>query len=535
MGRQKCVCREHTGRPGRAVMAWPHTNTGNMKIFTTEAIHRINDMTVERASISRLDMMERAANAVTYEIISRWMPSQRIVIFAGPGDNGGDALAVARQLAEQAYHPEVYLFNIKSGRLSSSCSTNRERLKDVPGVTLNEVVDRFVPPELGPQDLVVDGLFGSGLRSPLSGGYASLVQYINDSDAFVLSIDIPSGLFGEWNMGCDHRNIVKADLTLAYQFKRLSFFFAENAQFVGKVKVLDMDYDEDAIARTPSDFYLIERSDVKEMLRPQKPFINKYDNGTVLLVAGSYGMMGAAELAARGAMRAGAGLVTVHAPRCGFVPLSVAVPEVLFEGDSNEIITTNIQLSHNYTVVALGPGMGSEIETLEAIDAFLKTYRRPCILDADALNCIARRPVLLRSIPKGSILTPHRGEFDRLFGEHQTEEERLKKAIEMSKQFEITIVIKGHYSMTVRPDGKVYINSSGNAGMATAGSGDVLTGVVAGFIAQGYSADTGVVLGVYVHGLAGDLAAAKQGTHGLIAPDIAQSVGLAINDILRTP
>lgn len=507
-----------------------------MKIFTTEAIQRICENTIKRANISRIDMMERAAGAVTYEIISRWLPSKRIIVFAGPGDNGGEALAVARQLAEQGYRSETYLFNIKSSHLSANCSANRDRLKPMSDrVQFHEVVDNFVPPELGPTDLVIDGLFGSGLRAPLTGGYASLVQYINDSDAFVVSLDIPSGLFGEWNTGSDRRNIIKARLTLAYNFKRLSFFFAENAQFVGEVKVLDLDYDLGAIAHTPSDFYLIERSDVKAMLKPQNPFINKYDNGTVLLVAGSYGMMGAAVLAARGAMRAGAGLVTVRAPRCGFVPLTAAVPEVLFEGDSNEIITTNIQLSHSYNVVALGPGMGSEIETVEAIDSFLKTYRRACILDADALNCIAHRPVLLRSIPKGSILTPHRGEFDRLFGEYQTEEERLKKAIEVSRQLGITIVIKGHYSMTVRPDGKVYINSSGNAGLATAGSGDVLTGVIAAFVAQGYGTDTGVVLGVYVHGMAGDVAARTHGTHGVIAPDVANSVGIAINEILRQP
>ncbi len=506
-----------------------------MKIFTTDGIRRIDEATVEKENISMLDLMERAASAIAYEIISRWRPSKRIVIFAGPGNNGGDALAVARMLVEQGYRPEVYLFNIKSSHLSSCCSTNRERLIATNIEDFHEVVDNFNPPQLGVSDVVIDGLFGSGLRSPLKGGYSALVQYINDSQAYVVAIDTPSGLFGEWNMGADHRNIIKAKLTLTFQFKRLSFFFSENAQFVGDVKVLDLDMDQDAIARTPTDFYLIEKEDIKAMLKPHKPFINKYDNGTVFLVAGSYGMMGAAILCARGAMRAGAGLVTVHAPACGFIPLATAVPEALFEADANEIVTSNIKMYHQYGIVALGPGMGTAEETIDAIDNFLKAYRKPCILDADALNCISSRQILLRSIPKGSILTPHHAEFDRLFGMHQTDEERLKKAIDVSKLYEITIVLKGHHSMTVRPDGKVYINSSGNAGMATAGSGDALTGVIAAFIAQGYAPDWGVVTGVYVHGLAGDIAVQEHGTHGLNAGDIANSVGKAIQSLLRKP
>lgn len=504
-----------------------------MKIFATEGIRHIDEATIESENITTFDLMERAASAVTFELVSRWRPSKRFVIFAGPGNNGGDALAVARMLYEQGYHPEVFLFNIKSSHLSDCCKTNREALLQIEGVDYTEIVDNFNPPALGPEDIVIDGLFGSGLREPLKGGYTALVQYINNSKAFTVSIDVPSGMFGEWNMGCDRRNIIQAKLTLAFQFKRLSFFFAENADFVGECKVLNLDMSQDAIASTPTDFYLIEREDVKNVFRQRKPFTNKYDNGTVFLVSGSYGMMGAAILAARGAMRSGVGLVTVHAPRCGFVPLQTAVPEALFEADRNEIFTTAIELHHRYNVVALGPGMGTAEETLEAVDSFLKNYRQPCILDADALNCIAMRPMLLRSIPKGSVLTPHASEFDRLFGQHSSDEERLKKAIDVSKLYEITIVLKGHYTMTVRPDGKVYINSSGNAGMATAGSGDVLTGVIASFIAQGYAADWAVVLGVYIHGLAGDIAVETHDAYGLTASDIAEDLGRAIHDIMK--
>ena len=506
-----------------------------MKIFTNDGLRRIGDRTLEKENIMMLDLIERAASAVSYELISRWRTSKRFVIFAGPGDNGADALAVARMMYEQGYRPEVYLFNIRSAQLSDCCLANRDRLIEVAGDDIDfiEVIRNFNPPALDENDVVVDGLFGNGLRTPLRGGYTSLVQYINSSGAYVVSIDIPSGMFGEWNMGNDRRNIIHADLTLTYQSKRLAFYFAENAEFVGDCKVLDLELDRESLARTPTDFYLIEREDVHEVMHPRNPFINKYYNGTVLLIAGSYGMMGAAVLAARGALRVGAGLVTVHAPRCGFQVLQTAVPEALFEPDRNEIMTTSIDLRKTYSVVALGPGLSTYDETLEAVHQFIMNFKRPCLLDADALNCIARRPMLLRSIPPRSVITPHAIEFDRLFGEHHTDEERLKKALDVSKIYNITIVLKGHYTMTVRPDSKVYVNSSGNPGMATPGSGDVLTGVISGLIAQNYQPDWSVVLGVYLHGLAGDLAAQEHGTYGMVASDIVEHLGKAIMDVMK--
>ena len=504
-----------------------------MKIFTNEAIKKIDRETIAGDGITELDLMERAASAVAYEIISRWLTTKRIVIFAGPVNNGGDALAVARMLYEQGYRPEVFLFNIKSSHLSECCAANRKRLIEMGDIDFTEIIDNFTPPELGPDDVVVDGLFGSGLHSPLKGGYTSLVQYINNSEAFIVSIDMPSGLFCEWNEGSDRRNIIRADLTLTFGSKRLSFFFSENAEFIGQCIVLDIELNANAIDSTPADYYLIEKEDVRNMLKPRDPFINKYDNGTLLLIAGSYGMMGAAILAARGAQRIGAGLVTVHAPASANTIMQTSCPEALFEADESDICTTIINSKRRFSVVALGPGMGTSDETIDAVDHFLKNYRKPCLLDADALNCIAARPMLLRSIPKGSIITPHTGEFDRLFGKSVTDEERLKRAINQSKMYNITIVLKGHYTMMIRPDGKVYINSSGNPGMATAGSGDVLTGMIAGLIAQGYSPDNSVWMGVYIHGRAGDLAAQKLGQNSLIASDIINNIGPAILDIKR--
>lgn len=506
-----------------------------MKIFTNDAIKHIFERSIELEGITMLDMMERAASAVTYEIMKRWRSTKRIVVFAGPGDNGGDALAVSRMLFEQGYSPEVYLLNVKSSHLSPCCSANRDRLYQLDGIKYTEVTETFNVPELTENDVVIDGLFGAGLRRPLQGGYTSLVQFINDSGAYIVSIDMPSGLFGEFNASVDRRNIIKADLTLAYQFKRLSFFFAENAQFLGECKLLDMELNPKAYDTISTDYYMIDSDDASAMIHERNPFSHKYDHGTILLVAGSYGMMGSAILAARGAMRSGAGLVTVHAPRMGYVPLQTAVPEALYEPDINDYVTTKIVKDKPFSVVAIGPGITSCDETLDAVDTFLKNSKYPCLLDADALRCIAKRPMLIRSIPKGSVLTPHTGEFDSLFGKHTSDEERLLKALHICRLHDITIVLKGHHTATVFPSGKVFINSSGNSGMATAGSGDVLTGVIASFIAQGYQPDLGVVLGVYIHGLAGDIAAQEHSEYGVMAGDIADNLGRAIKQTQRPP
>ena len=504
-----------------------------MKIFTTKEIKAIDARTVELEQISQIDLMERAATSVAYEIMSRWRPDRRFIVFAGPGNNGGDALAVARLLWAEGYtRIEVFFFNVPSSRLSDCCRINRDRLVAVNGIDYTEVVGgEFDPPALGYGDIVIDGLFGSGLMEPLKGGFTSLVQYINDSKAFVVSIDTPSGLLGEWNLG-DRRNIVRANLTFAFQFKRLSFFFAENADFVGECKVLDIALSQEAMRSTRSNFYLVEDYEVKNVLRRRPLHCNKYNFGNMLLVAGSYGMYGAAVLAARAAMRSGVGLMTVHGACSGHDILQISVPEAKYESDHDDWITTDITLNHTYNAVALGPGLGTDEKTIDALEIFLKNYHKPCVLDADALNCIAKRPMLLDCITAKSVITPHATEFDRIFGTHHSEEERLRRAIEMAKKYQLVIVLKAHYTMTVNTDGRVYINSNGNPGMATAGSGDVLTGIIGALLAQGYDSRTSAVLGVFIHGAAGDMASVTNGTYGMVAGDIVDNIGQVIRNLI---
>lgn len=511
-----------------------------MKIFTSAAIRELDAATCQAQNISSVDLMERAAELVTDELNSLFVPGQRFVVMAGPGNNGGDALAVSRMLIERGYkNVEVFLFNIPRnidgqliGKLSHDCEEEKKKLLEVEGVNFTEVSREFIPPILSDKDVVIDGLFGSGLKEPLKGGFMSVARYINESGAFVVSIDIPSGLFGEDNSQVIRRDVIHASLTLTFQLPRLSFFFEENSDVLGEWKLLNIELDEAAMKDKLTDYRLVERRNVRPLINKRRPFTGKRDYGSAMLFCGSIGMMGAGVLCARATLRAGAGLATLHGPKKGALIVQTAVPEAMYEPDRNDNFITDMRLHHDHQAVAVGPGIGISESTVDALENLLKTCRSPLVLDADALNCISRRPSLLTLLPAKTIITPHIGEFDRLFGEQRNSEERLKMAIEMARQYNIIIVLKGHYTMTVRPRGSVYINPTGNPGMATAGAGDVLTGVIAGFLAQGYSPEHAALIGVYIHGLAGDMAAAENGEFGLVAGDIADNVGKAINNVL---
>lgn len=505
-----------------------------MKLFTNEEIRAIDRFTIENEGVTSLDLIERVAEGVTDEICTRWRPNKPTVVFAGPGNNGADALAAARLLYERGFRPEVYLFNIGGDKLSADCVASRDRMRqEVPDIAFTEVISRFNMPQISKNHLVIDGLFGSGLREELQGGFKTLVQYINEECATVVSIDLPSGMFGDWNPQMVSRNVIHATLTLAIQFPRICFFIADNAEMVGEWKVLDIGLSHTAISSTPVSFCLVEKRDVQHRLLHRKPFASKADFGSAILYAGSYGMMGAAVLAARGCMRAGAGKLTVAAPRCGYEILQTAVPEAMFQPVRTDGRIAEIRPERSFNAVAIGPGIGTHEMTVKALEDFLATVSHPVVLDADALNCMAVRPAMLNTVPVLSIITPHPGEFDRLFGPQPSAEARLRKAIEMAKYYNILIVLKGHHTAIVRPDGKVYFNASGTPAMATAGSGDVLTGTILGILAQGYSPEVAAIIAVYAHGLAGEMAAAEQGEYGVTAGDIAANIGKAIKEIMQ--
>ena len=505
-----------------------------MKLFTTEDIRAIERDSITADGITARTLIERVANAAATEIAARWRPTKRTIVFAGPGNNGADALATAIRLIERGFKPIIYLFNIGGNSIKNECIQYRNAFRNnLPDTEFHEIINAFNTPELGPADLVIDGLFGSGLREPLTGGFMALVRYINESGAQVVSLDIPSGMFADWDKQSPSRDIIKAKLTLAVQFPRTAFFFPERAELVGQWKILDIGLSQDAAERTKSTFHLVEAAEVRNLLRQRPKFCSKKDFGSALIIAGRFGMCGAATLACKGALRSGAGKVTLFAPQCAFQIAQTAVPEAMFDADDNKIMLSQIQPTHTHNAFGIGPGIGTADTTIAAVGAFLKTAKSSLVIDADALNCIAKRPELLNHLPLLTILTPHAGEFDRLFGEHQSQEDRVKKALEIAKYYNILIILKGHYTTLIRPDGKVYINSTGTPAMATPGSGDVLTGILTSFIAQGYKPEVSAILATYIHGRAGEMAAEVHGEYGVTASDIADCVGKAIAEIMR--
>lgn len=505
-----------------------------MKLFTNEQIRAIERHTIETEGIPPGEIIERVAEGVADEIAARWRPNKPTIVFAGPGNNGADALATARLLYEHGFRPSVYLFNIGSDKLSRECAAVRDRLvQEIPEVDFHEITSRFTPPDITSSHLIVDGLFGAGLREELRGGFQSLVQYINDEKPTVVSIDLPSGMFGDWNPRIVNRNTIHATLTLAIQFPRLCFFIPDNADLVGEWKVLDVGLSQQAISSLPAEFCLVEKRDIHRRLRHRKEFASKADFGSGILYAGCYGMMGAAILAARGAMRGGIGKLSICSPKCGYNILQTAVPEAIYRNNRGDLNMTEIHPERDFSAIAIGPGIGTNEMTVKALEDFLSSIDKPVILDADALNCIALRPAMLNNVPILSIMTPHAGEFDRMFGPQPSSEARLRKAIEMAKYYNILIILKGHYTAIVRPDGKIYFNSSGTPAMATAGSGDVLTGLLLAMLAQGYLPEIASIIAVYIHGLAGEMAAAEQGEYGVTASDIAENIGRAIRETMK--
>ena len=506
-----------------------------MKILTATQIRELDKYTIEHEPIKSIDLMERAARALTAAIIHRWAPSVPVVVFAGPGNNGGDALAVARMLSEQNYQVQTFLFNI-SGKLSADCAEQKQRLISKRGrPLLTEVTQEFDPPQLERGMLVVDGLFGSGLNKPLAGGFASLVKYINGSKAEVVSIDVPSGLMTEDNSYNVRANIVRADVTLTLQHQKLSFLFAEYQQVIGQLQVLDIGLSAEGIEKTDAHYTLVDESQVRAMLRPRDPFAHKGMMGHALLVAGSYGMAGAAVLAARACMRSGVGKLTVHTPRRNAYILQTAIPEAVLHTDREETIFSEAVATEGFQAMAIGPGLGTSEQTGIAMIAQIRRAQCPVVADADALNILATKHAWLQQLPKGIILTPHPKELERLEGQCTDSYELLSKARMLAERLQGYVILKGHRTAICMPDGHIVFNATGNAGMATAGSGDVLTGIILGLLARGYQQREACILGTWLHGRAGDLAARQLGEESLMASDIITFLPKAFLSLIPNP
>ena len=504
-----------------------------MKILTCTQQKEADAYTIANNNILSINLMEKAASLIADEISKRWDRSHRIVVFAGAGNNGGDALAVARLLFSKSYPVEIYLFNIK-GTISEDCMTNIQRLQQCGFTDYHEISNAFEPPKLTAEDVVVDGLFGSGLNKPLSGGFASVVKYINASNAQVVSIDLPSGLMGEDNSNNLRTNIIRADLTLSIQLPKLAFLFPENEDIVGEWKTLDIGISQEFIAQADTPYIITEASEMSQLIKPRKRFAFKNNFGHALLIAGSSGMAGASILAARACLRSGVGLLTIHTPVCNHDILQTAVPEAMVQNDVHELYFAEPVDLDNYQAIAIGPGIGQEEETALATFDQLADCYIPAVLDADAINILSSHRNYLNRLPRRSILTPHIGELERLIGRCNDSFDRLTKAKELAAYLQCYIVLKGAYSTVITPEGKFYFNPTGNPGMATGGSGDVLTGIILALLAQGHSQENAARLGTFVHGLAGDIACRRTGEISLTANDIIAALPEAWKELCET-
>ncbi len=502
-----------------------------MKILPVEKIREADAYTIKNEPVSSVDLMERAAGKIFKWMKKRIKKDRNIYVFSGPGNNGGDGLVVARKLSKSNYNVKVYIVKF-SDKTSDDFKINLERLKKETQVTVEEISnENNIFPDINAGDIILDAIFGSGLTRAVKGIAGEVIDKINASSAVKIAVDTPSGLFADKPSLIDGNHIVHADYTLSFQFPKLAFFMPENDRFTGDWHILDIGLHPDYINSVQTENFFTLKEDVKPILKKRPKFSHKGTYGHALLIAGSYGKMGAAVLAAHGCLRSGAGLLHVHLPKSGYTIMQTALPEAMISLDRYENYFSQIPDLSQYNAIGIGPGLGKEHQSQMALKILIQEFKNPVVFDADALNILSENPTWLQFLPPGSILTPHPKEFERLAGKWGNGFERLEMQRNFSKKYNVYVVLKGAYTSVCTPDGKCYFNSTGNPGMATAGSGDVLTGIITGLLAQRYSPGQAAVLGVFLHGLAGDFAADKKGFEAMIAGDMVNNLGKAFKKL----
>ena len=489
-----------------------------IKILSAEQIRQADQFTIRNEPIPSIALMERASLAFTNWFVTHFSPVHMVYVICGTGNNGGDGLAVARLLMERTYKVQVYVVgNIEAG--STDFTVNLNKLS-----RFSHVKDVGDLPKPGPEDVIIDALFGSGLSRPVAGLYQEIITHLNSLPSVKVAVDIPSGLFADQS---SQGTIFTADHTVTFQQPKLAFFFPQNAPYVGEWYVLPIGLDQSFIEEQPTSHFALSRRYIQDKIKSRKKYDHKGTYGKALIMAGSYGKIGATVLAARAALRSGVGLLTVYTPACGYTIIQTAVPEAMVITDNQANELSDIPSFDNYDAIGIGPGIGKSRYTFESIKKTLEVAQLPLVIDADGLNLISENRELLQIVPEYSILTPHPTEFKRLAGDWKDDFERLGKQKAFSQEYNVILLVKGAHSTLTTPAGDVYFNVTGNPGMATAGSGDVLTGIITALLAQGYAPEDAGVIGMFIHGMAGDIACEEKGQTGLIASDIVANISTA--------
>ena len=507
-----------------------------MKILSVEQIREADRYTIEHEPISSIDLMERASSACLRWLLSnkssplhrKKLREDEINIFCGTGNNGGDGLAIARMLLKK--NVQVSVFIVSAGNEpTKDFLQNKNRLEKFSRNAVTEIKSVKQFPQFNKKDVVIDAIFGTGLSRKPEGLFAKTIECMNKSGAKIISVDMPSGLFAD--VYTPHKSIIQATHTLSFQLPKLSFLFPENEKYVGEWHILDIGIDENFISSLPAKYFLIEKKNVAALFPRRKKFSHKGTYGHTLVAAGSYGMMGAAVLCTRAALHSGSGLVTSFIPASGYNIIQRSVPESLAAVSSSEKFLSGPLPEKNFSSAVIGPGIGKNQATVRWLKKVLTEIKVPRLLDADALNIISENKTLLKNIPAGTVLTPHPGEFIRLAGKSKNDFERFELQKAFAKKNNVFVVLKGANTCIATPDGKAYFNSTGNPGMAKGGSGDVLSGIIGALLARGLSPLDACIAGVYIHGLAGDIAAEKYSMESMTASDIIDSLAEAFKSI----
>ncbi|WP_017733405.1 bifunctional ADP-dependent NAD(P)H-hydrate dehydratase/NAD(P)H-hydrate epimerase [Nafulsella turpanensis] len=488
----------------------------SIKILNARQIHEADAATLTHEQITSLELMERAASAFVRAYVEMYAEKRPVFIFCGTGNNGGDGLAIGRLLLNQQYKVQVYIVR-ENGKTSQDFRENLDRLnKFHEPKTISEAGQI---PDFPEDAIIIDALFGTGLSRVVEGLYAEVIHSINQSMVEVVSVDIPSGLYADAPADPGGA-IIKADCVITIHQPKLAFMMPENGKWMRKWKMVNIGLSPAYMEQVETPFCFSDLDTMRRIFKSRDKWSHKGDFGKVLLIAGSKGKIGAGVLCARACLRSGAGLLTVYLPACGYTIMQSSVPEAMVLTDPSQEQLTRSPKLEGFDVIGMGPGLGTAEITRKAFKELLEQESRPMVLDADALNLLSRHRELMDLLPKNAILTPHPKEFERLVGSWENDFERLDKQIAFSREHQVVVVLKGAHSSISSPDGRVYFNSTGNPGMATGGTGDVLTGLLTGLLGQQYDPLEAAIMGVFLHGLAADLAAKELGEESLIASDL---------------
>jgi hydroxyethylthiazole kinase-like uncharacterized protein yjeF len=498
-----------------------------MRIFSAAQIKQWDAFTIANEPVTSINLMERAATKCYQWIMEQNYSQKHFLVFCGKGNNGGDGLAIARMLLQDGRTVTIYILefgSIGSADFQANLAQLHEYTSDIHFI---QSPDFF--PVINKDHIIIDALFGTGLNKPLHGISAALVDHLNHSQKEIIAIDLPSGL--SVDAASTNNTVIKATHTLSFQHYRLAFLLPENAMSCGAIHLLDISLDKQFEKANESAFELTDRQLITSIYKPRTPFVHKGNFGHAALICGSYGMMGAAVLSANACLRSGVGKLTCYVPKAGYEIIQTAVPEAMCIVTGEEYILSAAGIE-KFDAAGIGPGIGRHNSHTDLLKSIFNNNNKPFLVDADALNTIGGDKSILAFLPKNSILTPHPKEFERLFGPVSNDFERVQLALQKSKEYSVYIILKGHYSFISTPEGKGFFNSTGNAGMATAGSGDVLSGIITGLLAQHYPPLHACLLGAFLHGLAGDIAAEKLSQEAMIAGDIIHYLGEAFKTLL---